>query len=326
MTENVDCNEILLSKRNARQEPLGIAPTDGNDFIAQYTGNTDFKKFIDDKWGQHAFSPSHNHVTLAGKMRDGLKSSAWGQICTGKILRKWNSRHNAKNYGAKCCSKFQNGQIADKVDNPHAPGARGEDCGYGWTKKPKNWDEDLQMRRTVPPPAWMADILTIKQHDLPGCNIKLKSGVDFVNDGIYDALEHLNDIYQCICKSNNVLNKNLFGSESPFDKCSDCERKISALDQHWINVKLCENTIIRIITLFQNLHNIARKNVTRSSRKALSSFGNQFVKLCNKLPGAGESKEGGGKYKKRRTRRRKRRTRKRRWKRKTRKKKTKRRR
>tara|TARA_B110000444_G_C18223738_1_gene315601 strand:- start:92 stop:346 length:255 start_codon:yes stop_codon:yes gene_type:complete len=51
------------------------------------------------------------------------------------------------------------------------------------------------------------------------------------------------------------------------------------------------------------------KNVTKSSKKALISFGNKFVKLCNKLPGAGEEKEGGGEYKKRRTRRRKRRRR-----------------
>ena len=284
MTENVDCNDILLSKINERQEPVGNAPTDGKAFIAQYNGNTDFKNFIDDRWGQHAFAPSTNMVILAGKMRDGLKSSAWGKICTGNRLNQWNSRHNAKNKGANCCSKFQNGQIADKVNNPNAPDPNGEDCGYGWSGKPQNWNEDLQMQRTVPPPAWMDDILIMEEHDLPGCNIKLKSGVNFVHDGIYDALKHLNDIYQCICKSNNVLQKNLFGSGSPSAKCSNCENKISAFYQNLDHIKLCENTIIRIITMFQNLHNIARKNVTKSSKKALSSFGKQFVKLCNKLP------------------------------------------
>lgn len=73
MTENVDCNDILLSKINERQEPVGNAPTDGKAFIAQYNGNTDFKNFIDDRWGQHAFAPSTNMVILAGKMRGRVK-------------------------------------------------------------------------------------------------------------------------------------------------------------------------------------------------------------------------------------------------------------
>ena len=268
----VDCDNILLSKKNPRQENIGNAPTNGNAFIQQYNQNTDFKNFIDKEWGEHAFAPQPS-VTLAKKMRDGLKSSAWGKRCTGKKLNIWPSRHNAKTKGANCCSKFENGQIADTVNLPNK-----EDCGYGWTGKPQDWDEDLQMRRTVPPPAWMPDILALEQIDLPGCNITLKSGVAFVHGGIYEALTHLNAIHQCICESNN-----LFGTEDPENRCNNCETKINAFYDNLDSVDGCDDTILRIITMFRNLHNIARKNVNKSTTKALNSFGKQFVKLCNDL-------------------------------------------
>jgi hypothetical protein len=285
--EMVDCDNILLSKKKTRQENIGNAPTNGNAFIQKYNEDTRFKNFIDEKWGEHAFKPSTIMVTLANKMRDGI-TSAWGKKCTGKRIEFRPSRHNAKNKSVNCCSKFRNGQIADDVKDASKP----EACGYGWTGSPEKWDEDLQIRRTVPPPAWMADILALQEIDLPGCNITLKSGEDFVDHGIYEALAHLNAIHQCICKSNN-----LFGTRDPLKRCYNCERKINEFYENLDSIESCENTILRIITMFQNIHDIARGNLNKSTTKALNSFGTQFVKLCNKLPGAGEV-EGGGNYKK----------------------------
>jgi hypothetical protein len=272
--EMVDCDNILLSKINPRQENIGNAPTNGNAFIQQYNEDPRFKNFIDEKWGEHAFKPSHNFVNLAEKMRDGIKTS-WGKECTGKKIEIRPSRHNAEKKGVNCCSKFRNGQIADDVADPSKP----EACGYGWSGKAQDWNEDLQMRRTVPAPAWMANVLALEQINLPGCNITLKSGSDFVRDGIYEALAHLNAIHQCICKSYN-----LYGDRDPDDRCINCETKIRAFFDNPDSEDECDDMILRIMTMFQNLHDIARrKKVTKGSKTALMSFGKEFVKLCNNL-------------------------------------------
>ena len=154
----VDCDNILFSKMRSREENIGNVPTNGSAFIQRYNEDTRFKNFIDEKWGEHAFKPQKKAGLLAQKMRDGITTS-WGKICTGKKIEMRNSRHNAKKKGVHCCSKFSNGQIADDVEDPSKP----EACGYGWSGNAQDWNEDLQMRRTVPAPAWMNRVLALSQ-------------------------------------------------------------------------------------------------------------------------------------------------------------------
>lgn len=132
-----------------------------HDFINMYRQNANYQNWTDRVWGKRAYD-SRPQAAIDAKTEAGIRSSYNGSAhprkCTGE--QKWtgSSRHNAKDKGMRCCSKWQNGQMADDVN-----AKTGEDCGYGWTGRPESM-EATELEMPLPPPrperAWMKEFRT----------------------------------------------------------------------------------------------------------------------------------------------------------------------
>lgn len=133
-----------------------------NDFIHMYRTNPAYRQWVDRTWGRRAYNAERGNI-LDRKTEAGIRSSygdsAHPRKCTGE--QKWtgDSRHNAKaKRSVKCCSKWQNGQMADAVN-----ATTEEDCGYGWTGRPENMDA-TELVMPPPPPrpdrAWIEEFRT----------------------------------------------------------------------------------------------------------------------------------------------------------------------
>jgi hypothetical protein len=135
-----------------------------DEFIQMYRENPVYQQWTDRVWGRRMYD-SRPRVAIDAKTEAGIRSSYNGTArprkCIGKQEWTGSSRHNAKDAGVRCCSKWQNGQMADDVK---ATGIKnGEDCGYGWSGNPVRMDAtELVMPPPPPPPgkAWIEEFRT----------------------------------------------------------------------------------------------------------------------------------------------------------------------
>ena len=152
-----NCLDSNRNFSNGYEEVIGVTPNNAQSFITRYRQDNDYRNYIDARWGERAYFGAAPDV-VDNRTRDGIVEG-WGRKCTGQRQKRINSRHNAKNRGINCCSKFRNGEMAFSLDD-NRQGQ--EDCGWGWTGRPVNIDPD-EYKLTVdhPPPAWMEDFEVI---------------------------------------------------------------------------------------------------------------------------------------------------------------------
>ena len=130
---------------NGGKEAVGETPTNVNEFKTRYRADSDYKDHIARKWGEKT-NWGTGMADIDKKTEHGF-NLGYGYKCSGNFHKVFNSRHNAKNAGNKCCSKFRNGLMAFNIPGaaPVPGGGKGsvEDCGYAWTGVKEAWDEDV---------------------------------------------------------------------------------------------------------------------------------------------------------------------------------------
>ena len=293
--------------------------TPHNYFMQNYRENPQYQAHITRVWGDRAYDERPTS-DLDGRTMFGIQNG-FGYQCSGSYMKRYNSRHNAENNGASCCSKFRNGQAAFNIKGApefrigNGPGAsRNEDCGFAWTGRREDWNHDLlDMTTRIAPPDRVAQVRLLQAKSIFGTDIDLVSGDVFANWDIYEQLEHLQSIYTSIC--GGAIGQTI-GSDGPFadevlgerddagirPNCFTCEQNI----QNFYNAAAagnrqdCRLLVGRLFELFIQVHGIAdTMEATRQLdiagelpagvgaprvRTRIRDFVRTWIRICNNLP------------------------------------------
>jgi hypothetical protein len=248
---------------SSRQKPA-------NAFMQKYREMPTYREWVDQTWGERAYTSERRTDYLDRRTQEGIKASYGNsnspKKCTGKRFHNFNSRHNAWAAGAKCCSKWKNGQMGFDLSSS----MQGEDCGYSWLGNAVDMQED---EMTKPPPPTLETLLKNFPSHLCG-NISLISGADFVALPTIDKLYELYGIYKDLCIDGNVEPACIYCGEV-LEPLTDIVMRGSPTDVVIVNLDQ------RLMRMF---YEIARPARVRAYANNIELFKAAFLEFCLRVP------------------------------------------